>query len=221
MNDQSKLWPRVWLFIFTSIRRKCHHSIHDQNDKQNGQSKRFLESCKDSKHQMRINKKNHYSKYTRIVFKYHIQNILIKFMIKNEASCFKKMNVWKQRIAYEIDTNNTRSFTYWTVWRTKYVNSIQSKFLLIKFGKFVQNCNSYEWNKSWYDWKQNLLCLLFVSDRTWQELSVDFIVNLLKNDDYTNFIIIINKLKNNMIFEFMKQIYIENIIWVFVWMTFQ
>ena len=68
------------------------------------------------------NNEHHMKKYEKII----IQNVqkffsnvifkisMFKYTMKNKTVCFKKMNIKKQKIAYEIDINNTQFFIYKT-----------------------------------------------------------------------------------------------------------
>ena len=48
----------------------------------------------------------------------------------------------------------------------------------------------------------------------------EFCCEFLKTNDYTNFIMIIDRFNKNMIFEFMKQIRVENVTWIFIQIIF-
>ena len=58
--------------------------------------------------------------------------------------------------------------------------------------KYVQFCLTCAWKKSWHIKKQDVLWFLSVFMWWWQDISIDFVVNLSNNNDYTNIMMIID-----------------------------
>jgi hypothetical protein len=60
--------------------------------------------------------------------------------------------------------------------------------------RFIRNCDSCRKSLPWRDGKQGFLKPLPVPDRTWQDLSVDFIVGLPPSSGYTNLMVVKDRL---------------------------
>ena len=58
--------------------------------------------------------------------------------------------------------------------------------------KYVWFCLICVWEKTWHAKKQDILQFLSVLMWQWQDISIDFVVNLLNNNSYTNIMIIID-----------------------------
>ena len=60
--------------------------------------------------------------------------------------------------------------------------------------RFVRNCDHCGRNKAWRDQRQGFLKPLPIPERIWQEISIDFIVDLPPSDGRTNIIVITDRL---------------------------
>jgi hypothetical protein len=67
--------------------------------------------------------------------------------------------------------------------------------------QFVRNCDFYRQNKSWTDKRQKFFKFLFIPDRIWKEIFIDFITDLPENEKYTNLMIITDYLNKKIILE--------------------
>ena len=87
--------------------------------------------------------------------------------------------------------------------------------------RFVRNCNACGRNKPWHERKQGLLRPLPIPDRTWQELSVDFVVELPESEGCTNLMVITDRLGKGLILEPMAKIGAEEVAWTFIRTVFR
>ena len=81
--------------------------------------------------------------------------------------------------------------------------------------KYVWFCSTCIQEKSWYVKKQDVLQLLSVFMQWWWDISIDFIVDLSNNNDYTNVIIVINQLMKMRHMIFLKSY--ADIHFLFMW----
>ena len=77
--------------------------------------------------------------------------------------------------------------------------------------QFVRNCDACGRNKAWRDRRQGFLKPLPVPSRIWQEISIDFIVELLLSEGCTNMIVITDRLGKGVILEAMRDITAETV----------
>jgi hypothetical protein len=82
--------------------------------------------------------------------------------------------------------------------------------------RFVRNCDSCRKSLPWRDGKQGFLRPLPVPDRTWQDLSVDFIVGLPPSSGYTNLMVVKDRLGKGTILVPMTTIEADDVAWAFV-----
>ena len=87
--------------------------------------------------------------------------------------------------------------------------------------RLVRNCNACERNKFWHERKQELLRSLFIFDRIWQKLSMDFVIKLSESESCTNLMIITNRLNKGLILEPMAKIGAEEVAWTFIKTVFR
>jgi len=104
----------------------------------------------------------------------------------------------------------------------KIVQQIYYWFIMHDFiRKYVWFCLTCIQEKSWHMKKQNVLWFLSVFMWWWQNISIDFIVNLSNNNDYTNIMIVINQLMNMRHIIFLKLLNVIKIAEVFIWNVFK
>ena len=77
--------------------------------------------------------------------------------------------------------------------------------------RFVRNCDACGRNKAWRDKRQGFLKPLPVPDRVWQEISIDFIVDLPVSQGYTNIVVITDRLGKGMICDGLRDIQAETV----------
>ena len=66
----------------------------------------------------------------------------------------------------------------------KIVQQVYYWFMMHNFmWRYVQSCLTCAWEKSWHTKKQDVLWFLSVSMQQWQDISIDFIVNLSNSND--------------------------------------
>ncbi|WP_277750632.1 integrase zinc binding domain-containing protein, partial [Stenotrophomonas sp. MA5] len=65
--------------------------------------------------------------------------------------------------------------------------------------KFARNCHKCRAGNSWKDRREGLLKPLLIPLRVWQELSVDFVVDLPKSDGCTNLMVVTDRLSKGVI----------------------
>jgi hypothetical protein len=82
--------------------------------------------------------------------------------------------------------------------------------------RYVRNCDSCRQSTSWRDGKQGFLRPLPVPNRTWQDLSVDFIVGLPPSSGYTNIMVVKDRLGKGVILVPMTLIEADDVAWTFV-----
>lgn len=82
--------------------------------------------------------------------------------------------------------------------------------------KFVRNCDVCGRTKAWRDKKKGALKPLPVPDRPWQEVSMDFIVELPKSEGCTNLLVITDRLTKGVILVPMKKIDAEQTAWAII-----
>lgn len=73
--------------------------------------------------------------------------------------------------------------------------------MLADIRRFVRNCDVCGRNKAWKERRQGFLKPLPISDRTWQELSMDFITDLPESEGCTNLIVFTDRLGKGTILE--------------------
>ncbi len=86
---------------------------------------------------------------------------------------------------------------------------------------FCRNCDKCHMNNSWKNHWQSFLKSLPVSERIWQKIFIDFIVNLSSNKSCTNLLMItdcfskrvILKLCKEMTAEWVTQIFVQYFYW--------
>ena len=77
----------------------------------------------------------------------------------------------------------------------KIVQQVYYWFMMHDFvRRYVWFCLTCAQEKSWHMKKQNVLQFLPVSMQQWQDILIDFIINLSNNNDYTNIMIVVNQL---------------------------
>ena len=67
--------------------------------------------------------------------------------------------------------------------------------------RFIRNCDTCGRNKAWRERRQGFLKPLPIPDRVWQEISVDFVVDLPKSEGCTNMMVITDRLGKGAIIE--------------------
>jgi hypothetical protein len=77
--------------------------------------------------------------------------------------------------------------------------------------RFVRNCDSCGRNKAWRNRRQGFLKPLPVPDRIWQEISMDFIVDLPPSGGRTNIIVITDRLGKGVICDGLEDIQAETV----------
>ena len=152
------------------------------------------------------------------VFECTIKNAMLYFRGKKWISNNEKLRTKIMQIAHDFSLieHSRKKNTLTILARDFFWSNMRQN---VK--RFVRNCNACERNKSWHDKKQGLLRSLSILDRIWQKLFVDFIVNLSKNDDCTNMMIVIDKLNKKHVLKSMITIKIEKIAWAFVRIVFR
>jgi hypothetical protein len=88
--------------------------------------------------------------------------------------------------------------------------------MLAEIRQFVRNCDTCRRNSAWRDRRQGFLKPLPIPDRTWREISIDFVVELPLSKGYTNLVVITDRLGKGVILEPMKEITTEAVADVFV-----
>ena len=88
--------------------------------------------------------------------------------------------------------------------------------MMAEVRKFVQNYNTYRDNKAWRERKSGFLKPLSIPDQIWREISIDFITELSISRDYTNLLVIIDRLNKGVIFKTCRNIEVEIVAQVFV-----
>ena len=87
--------------------------------------------------------------------------------------------------------------------------------------KYVQFCLTCAWEKTWHAKKQNILWFLSVSMWWWQDILIDFVVDLSNSNDYMNIMIIINWFMKMRHMIFLKSLNIIKIAEVFIQNVFK
>jgi transposase InsO family protein len=87
--------------------------------------------------------------------------------------------------------------------------------------RFCRNCDDCGQAKAWRSRRQGLLKPLPIPDRTWQELSMDFVTDLPVSDGCTNLLIVTDRLSKGVILEPMKTITAEALAEVFIKSVFR
>ena len=87
--------------------------------------------------------------------------------------------------------------------------------------KYVWFCSTCIQKKSWHTKKQDVLQLLPVSMQWWQDISIDFIVDLSNSNDYTNIMIVIDWLMKMRHMISLKSLDIIEVAEVFIWNVFK
>ena len=87
--------------------------------------------------------------------------------------------------------------------------------------RYVQFCLICAQEKTWHAKKQDVLQLLSVSMQQWQDILIDFVVDLLNSNDYTNIIIVVNQLTKMKHMISLKSLDIIKIVEIFTWNVFK
>ncbi len=87
--------------------------------------------------------------------------------------------------------------------------------------RYVQSCLTCAQEKSWHIKKQDVLQFLPISMQQWQDILINFIINLLNSNDYMNIMIIINQLMKMRHMIFLKSLDIIKIAEVFIQNVFK
>jgi len=82
---------------------------------------------------------------------------------------------------------------------------------------FCQNCDKCHTNNSWKDRWQGFLKPLPVSERIWQKIFINFVVDLLSSEGCTNLLIITDCLNKGVILELCKDMTAEWVAQTFIW----
>ena len=99
----------------------------------------------------------------------------------------------------------------------KIVQQVYYWFMMHDFvWKYVQFCSTCVQEKNWHAKKQDVLQFLFIFMWQWQDILIDFIINLSNNNDYTNVMIVINQLIKMRYMIFLKLLDIIEIAEVFI-----
>jgi Integrase zinc binding domain/Chromo (CHRromatin Organisation MOdifier) domain len=77
--------------------------------------------------------------------------------------------------------------------------------------RFVRNCDSCGRNKAWRDRRQGFLKPLPIPERIWQEISIDFVVDLPPSEGRTNMIVITDRLGKGVICDGLENIQAETV----------
>ena len=88
--------------------------------------------------------------------------------------------------------------------------------MLAEIRRFVRNYDTCRKNTAWRDRRQGFLKPLPIPDRTWREISIDFVVELPLSRDCTNLMVITDRLGKGVILEPMKEITADVVANVFV-----
>ena len=85
--------------------------------------------------------------------------------------------------------------------------------------KYAVNCSICKRSKAYNDQKQKLLTSLFISQRKWRDLFLNFVIKLSKchrrGRIYENILMIVNKLTKHKLYESMTEIKIKTILKIF------
>ena len=87
--------------------------------------------------------------------------------------------------------------------------------------RYVQFCSTCIQEKSWHTKKQDVLQFLSVSIQWWQDILIDFIINLSNSNDYINIMIIVDWLTKIRHMIFLKLLDIIKIAEVFIQNVFK
>jgi hypothetical protein len=77
--------------------------------------------------------------------------------------------------------------------------------------RFVRNCDACGRNKAWRDRRQGFLKPLPIPERIWQEISIDFIVDLPESKGCTNLVVITDRLGKGVIFDGLPNIQADTV----------
>ena len=77
--------------------------------------------------------------------------------------------------------------------------------------RFVRNCDACGRNKSWRDQRQGFLKPLPLPEQIWQEISIDFIVELPESQGCTNLVVVTDRLGKGVICDGLPSIDAETI----------
>ncbi len=86
---------------------------------------------------------------------------------------------------------------------------------------FCQNCDKCCTNNSWKDCWQSFLKSLPVSERIWQKIFIDFVINLLSNEGCINLLMITDCLSKKVILKLCKKITAEWVTQTFIQQFYQ
>ncbi len=81
---------------------------------------------------------------------------------------------------------------------------------------FCWNCDKCYTNNSWKNCWQSFLKSLSVSERIWQKIFIDFVINLLSNEDCINLLIITDHLSKRVILKLCKEMTAEWVTQMFI-----
>ena len=87
--------------------------------------------------------------------------------------------------------------------------------------RYVQFCSTCAQEKSWHAKKQDVLQFLPVSMQQWQDILIDFVIDLSSNNDYTNVMIMINQLIKIKYMIFLKLLNVIEVVKVFIQNVFK
>ena len=87
--------------------------------------------------------------------------------------------------------------------------------------RYIQFCSTCAWEKSWHAKKQNVLQLLPVSMQWWQDILIDFVINLSNSNDYMNVMIMIDWFMKMRHMILLKSLDVIEIAEVFIWNVFK
>jgi len=86
---------------------------------------------------------------------------------------------------------------------------------------FCWNCDKCHINNSWKDCWQSFLKSLPVSERIWQKIFIDFVIDLLLSEDCMNLLMITDYLSKRVILKLCKEMTAEWVTQTFIWQFYQ
>ena len=82
--------------------------------------------------------------------------------------------------------------------------------------QFVWNFDVCGYTKAWREQKKGLLKPLPVLNRVWQDVSIDFIIDLPESNECTNILVIVDRLSKGVILKGLKNLNAEAVAWTIV-----
>ena len=87
--------------------------------------------------------------------------------------------------------------------------------------KYVWFYLIYIWKKTWHAKKQDVLWFLSVLMQQWKNILIDFIIDLLNNNNYMNIMIVVDQFMKMKHMIFLKLLNIIEVVKIFTWNVFK